>query len=123
MTADDLPEGGPTEAVDTDLEDQDMAFQTIVAAIDPWLLMEQLNGTEPLVAASKLLQVLTDVLVEAMGLGAVRAALLMVYEKTYDDPMTGMQRIEAGKMLDRISHARRTVEGKSSLILPGGDVR
>jgi len=118
----DHPEG-PTERVDPDLDDQDVAFAHLRGVIDNWCMMEQLNGTAPLVAAAKLIQVLVDVLLVSMGRGAVRMALLMVFEKTHEGPMSFIERNEAKQMLDQLSNARRQVEGKPHLILPpgGGD--
>lgn len=86
--------------------------------IGDWVTALQLEGTEPLVAASNLLGVLVSVLEVAMGRSAVRVALLMVFEKTFEQPMSFIERDETKKLLDQISNARRKVEGKPSLILP-----
>lgn len=115
-----LPEVGPSEplAPDADLERE--AFQHMAGVIDDWAKMEQLMGTQPMVAAAKMLQVMSDVLQLAMGRGAVRAALLMTYEKTFDEAMSFIQRNEAKQQLDAISNARRIVEGKGGILVPGG---
>lgn len=89
--------------------------------IGSWLLEQQLMGTEPLVSATGLLSVLYDSMIEAMGRSAVRAALLMVFEKSHEQPMTFIERGDAARLLDQISNARRKVEGKPSLILPGSE--
>jgi len=89
--------------------------------IGGWLLEQQLQGTAPLVAVSNLLGVLYDTCLEAAGRLAVRAAFLMVYERSFEAPMTFVERQEAKVMLDQISNARRKVEGKPHLVLPGAD--
>ena len=89
--------------------------------IGGWLVEQQLLGTDPLVAATGLLSVLYDSMVESMGRSAVRAALLMVFEKSHEQPMTFIERGDASRLLDQISQARRKVEGKPSLILPGAE--
>lgn len=119
MNANDLPVGGPTEPVDPDLTDEQAAFQHMAEVIDNWALMEQLSGTPPVVAAAKMVQVLSEVLQKAMGRGAVRVALLMTYEKTFGEPMSFVERKQAKDTLDQIVQARRKVEGGSGLILPG----
>lgn len=119
MDANDLPVGGPTEPVDPNLTDEQAAFDHMAEVIGNWALMEQLNGTAPMVAAAKMLHVMAQVLQEAMGRGAVRMALLMTFEKTHDEPMSFIQRKDAKDTLDQIVQMRRKVEGGSGLILPG----
>ena len=53
--------------------------------------------------------------------GAIRTALLISYDKTYDQPMDFTERKDAKDLLDKISNARRKVLGQPHLILPGGD--
>lgn len=120
MDANDLPVGGPTEPVDPAQTDEQVAFQHMAEVIDNWALMEQLSGTVPVVAAAKMVQVLSEVLQKSMGRGAVRMALLMTYEKSFDEPMSFVERKQAKDTLDQIANARRQVEGGRGLILPGG---
>lgn len=108
----------PTEdATGTAVEDE--AFAVLRDVIGGWLVACQLNGTAPLVSASALFQVLYDVIEQSMGRGAVRTALLMVFEKSHEQPMTFSERAKAKEALDQISNARRMVEGKPHLIMPG----
>lgn len=106
---------------DIDREDdiERQAFEHIAGVIDEWVKMGQLQGTSPLVAAAKLFECLSDVLLVAMGRSAVRMALLMVFEKSYPEGMSLPDRAEAARWLDQVVQARRKVEGKGSLILPG----
>lgn len=100
----------------------DNAEAVLKEVIGAWLLEQNIEGTIPLVAACNLFSVLYDVMtdpVTGMGRMAVRAALLMVYEKSFEEPMSFIERDEAKSTLDQISNARRKVEGKASLILPG----
>lgn len=102
-----------------ELLEEDTALAEMRRVVGEWLIAVQLEGMVPLVAASNLLGVLYDVLEDSMGRGAVRTALLMVFEKSHEQPMTFIQRDEAKKLLDKISHNRRKVEGKPHLVLPG----
>lgn len=102
-------------------EQEDTAILQLRETIDRWLLELQLEGTEPFVAASKLFDVLVEVLKPAMGMGAIRTALLVVYDKTYERPTNFDQRLKAKQLLDNIANARRKVEGAPFLITPGDD--
>lgn len=102
-------------------QEEDAAIVELRTQIVGWLLAMSAEGTEPMVAAGKLFDVLVLMCEPAMGKGAIRAALLMTFEKTYDKPMTFIERNEAKDLLDAISNMRRKVEGKPHLILPGHD--
>lgn len=104
------------DAIPTDVDDE--ALATLRDVIGGWLMAHQLEGTDPMVAASDLFQVLYEVIERAMGRGAVRTALLMVYEKSFDQPTTFADRQRAKDLLDLISNNRRKVEGKPHLVLP-----
>lgn len=107
------------EAMPTEPEDE--AILMLRSAIDQWLLAMQLEGQAPMVAAGQLFDVMVQVMLPSMGTGAIRTALLMTFEKTYPQPMTFIERTQAKDLLDKISNARRKVEGKPHLILPGDD--
>lgn len=111
MNTDDLP----------DLSDEEAAFTHMRDIVDNWLILEQLNQTAPMVAASKLLQVLVDVLLVSMGRSAVRTALLMVHERTYDAATTFADRQAIQGLVNQLSNARRQVEGKPHIIVPGSE--
>ena len=102
-------------------ETEDEAFSILKDVASGWLVACQLEGQAPLVSAANLLGVLYDTLLEAMGRSAVRGALLMVYERSFDEPMSFIERGEAKRLLDQISQARRKVEGKPHLILATDD--
>lgn len=107
------------ESIDPQFDDEDAAFKYLREVIDSWLILEQLNDTVPLVAASKLFQVLVDVMEVSMGRAAVRLALLMVNERSYDEPTTAADRQKIKDLVDQLSQARRKVEGKPALVMPG----
>lgn len=100
-------------------EQEDAAIVAFREQIDQWLIAMQIEGRPPMVAAGQLFDVLVQMLTPSMGMGAIRTALLMTYEKTYGQPMTFIERTQTKDLLDKISNARRKVEGKPHLILPG----
>lgn len=102
-----------------DHPEDDAAIVQLREAIDGWLLAMQAEGAAPMTAAGQLFDVLVTVLRPNMGEGAIRTALLMTFEKTYERPMTFVERDAAKKLLDQISNARRKIEGMPHLILPG----
>lgn len=101
--------------------EEDEALVELREVIGGWLLANQLEDQAPLVSAANLFGVLVDSLRDAMGMGAIRAALLMVYDRTYAEPMNFKERATAKELLDQIAQARRKVEGGIGLILPGGE--
>lgn len=102
-------------------QDEDAAIVELRTNIVGWLFAMSAEGTEPMVAAGMLFDVIAQMCEPAMGKGAIRSALLMTFEKTYDKPMSFIERNEAKDLLDAISNMRRKVEGKPHLILPGND--
>lgn len=88
--------------------------------INDWCVGMQLEGMQPVVAASNLLGVLVSVLETSMGRGAIRTAMLMVYEASHEQPMSFIERADAKKVLDQVSNLRRSLSGKPHLIIPGG---
>lgn len=102
-----------------DLADEDVAFGHLRSVIGNWLVMEQLNDTPPMVAASKLFSVLFDVIKVDVPLIGTRTALLMTYAASFGEDMSIEERAATMKLLDQIVQAQRKISGKSSLILPG----
>lgn len=120
MANDDIPGDLTEDAMPLDLNDPDQAVAYMSEVLGAWAVAKRLEGSTPWVAAAELINVLYDILQGIMGRSAVRLALLSVFEKSHDRPMTFMERDEAKKLLDQLSNARRKVEGQPYLVTPGG---
>ena len=108
--------------MEPEVEKELTAKETLVAALGGWLMELRLEGASPIGSVASLMGVLYEVVTDdvvGVGHGAARTALMMVYERSYAEPMTFSEREKAKTLLDQISQARRSVEGKPSLILPG----
>ena len=106
------------EALDTE---ELRAEDHVMLVVGQYMAASQMAGIAPLVATSNLLGALFDGLQAAVDVEIVRGSFLMVYEKSFPQPMTLIDRQKAKELLDAISNARRKVEGKPHLILPGDD--
>lgn len=100
-------------------EEPDEHAERLQSVVDEWLLTMQLEGTAPMVAAASLFDVLYKTMSVTMGEGALRTALMWVYENSHPEPTTFIERDKAKKLLDQVSNLRRGIEGKPHLILPG----
>lgn len=107
-----MTEHTPTPEEQADLD----AADVLRAVIGEWCEAERIAGTAPTVVAQKILDVIGGILMEAMGGGAVRQALLVIHELTFENPTNFIDRAKIKDQVEAISDARRKTVGTGTVL-------